>query len=270
MGDFIKLSVILCLICVVAAAALAVTEGITTPVIKIREAEELAKNLKVYVPDADNFEEAIKDGKTFYVASKGGQDISYIMPASKGPGYGGDIVIDVATDVEGKVIALKITALSETPGLGDRVQNPDFLQQYIGKSLNDPLAVGDDINGISGATVSSRAVTTAVKNALEEIGAVFLGVAKAEWNLAVVEDGTHTGTGTGFGGDIVVEVMVAGGKITDIKIVQNSDTPAIYANAEKAIPDAIIKAQNYDVDAVSGATMSSNGIKQAVFNAIAR
>lgn len=271
MGDFIKLSAILCIICVVAAAALAATESATTPIIEAMKQAELEENLKVYVPDADSFREAEEiEDKLFYIASKGGQDIAYIMPASKGPGYGGDVVVDVAADTEGSVIALKITDLSETPGLGDRVTNPDFLDQYVGKNINDPVAVGDDINAITGASVSSRAVTTAVRNALDEIGAAFLGVAMAEWNLDAVEDGVHTGTGAGFGGDIVVEVTVSGGKITDIQILENSETPAIYTNAEKAIPEAIIKAQDYDVDAASGATMSSNGIKEAVFNAIAR
>ncbi|MDO9574194.1 MAG: RnfABCDGE type electron transport complex subunit G [Candidatus Contubernalis sp.] len=270
MGNIIKLSVVLALICVVAAGALAFTEGITTPVIEKRQADELAENLKVYVPDADNFEEEIKDGKTFYVASKGGQDIAYIMPASKGPGYGGDVVLDVATDIEGNVIALKIIALSETPGLGDKVQNPDFLQQYVGKGLSDSLAVGDDIDGISGATVSSRAVTTAVKNAVEEIAAAFLGVAKAEWNLGAVEDGVYEGKAAGFGGDITVEVTVSGSQITAVEVLDHGETPGISDPAFAAVPQNIIDAQDYDVDAVSGATMSSNGIKQAVFNAIAR
>lgn len=270
MGDIIKLSVVLCLICAVAAGALALTEGVTTPVIQLREAEQLAEALGDYVPEADEFEEKEVEGRTFYVASKGGEVIAYIMPDSRASGYGGDVRVNVATDVEGNVLVADVVGHAETPGLGDVIEKPDFLAQFVGKGINDPISVGDDIDNIAGATVSVRATAAAVKGALDQIGAAFLGIAMAEWDLAAVEDGTHTGTGTGFGGDIVVEVTVSGGSITDITIVDHSESPGFWENAENVIPEAIVDAQYYDVDAVGGATMSSNGIMQAVFDAIAR
>ncbi len=269
MGDIIKLSVVLALICVVAAGSLAFIEGITTPVILQREADVLAESLGQYVPDADSFEPVEVEGKTFYKALSGGQEIAYIMPDSRGAGYGGDVRVNVATDADGNVLAVDVVGHTETPGLGDKIEAESWLAQFIGKGINDAVAVGTDIDNISGATVSARAAANAVRNALDEIGAAFLGVAMAEFDLGAVEDGTYTGTGTGFGGDITVEVTVSGNQITDITILEHGESPGFWEKAEVAIPEAIIDAQDYDVDAASGATMSSNGIKNAVFDALA-
>ena len=111
--------------------------------------------------------------------------------------------------------------------------------------------------------ITSQDGTSAENNTFSEI-------ARSEWNLDAVEDGTYTGTGIGFAGDITVEVTVSGNQITDITVVEHDETFVFWENAENAIPEAIIDAQNYDVDAVSGSTMSSNGIMDAVFNALSR
>ncbi|UNC90903.1 FMN-binding protein [Candidatus Contubernalis alkaliaceticus] len=269
MGDIIKLSVVLALICVVAAGSLAFIEGITTPVILQREADVLAESLGQYVPDADSFEPVEVEGKTFYKALSGGQEIAYIMPDSRGAGYGGDVRVNVATDADGNVIAVDVVGHTETPGLGDKIEAESWLAQFVGKGISDAVAVGTDIDGIAGATVSARAAANAVRNALDEIGAAFLGVAMAEFDLASVEDGTYSGVGTGFGGDISIEVTVSGGKITSIEILDHSETAGLSDPAFAATPQDIIDAQDYEVDAVSGATMTSKGIMDAVFNALA-
>ena len=106
------------------------------------------------------------------------------------------------------------------------------------------------VDTVSGATVSSRAIIAAVKNAL--------GFA----------DGTYTGKGQGFKSEIVVEVEVKDGKIASITIVSQDETPIISDAAYAAIPEAIIAAQSTDVDTVSGATGTSKGIIAAVNNAL--
>lgn len=81
-------------------------------------------------------------------------------------------------------------------------------------------------------------------------------------------DGTYTGVGTGKNGDINVTVTVDGGKIQSIELGEHSETPGIYENAESGVIDSIINTQETNVDIVSGATFSSNGIMQAVENAL--
>lgn len=86
---------------------------------------------------------------------------------------------------------------------------------------------------------------------------------QGEW-----KDGTYTGSGTGFGGTIRVEVTISDGKMTQIDDVDHAgETPSYYKKAAAIIPQ-IIKAQTPNVDTVSGATYSSSGIREAVINAL--
>lgn len=81
-------------------------------------------------------------------------------------------------------------------------------------------------------------------------------------------DGTYTGTGTGFRGETEVSVTVTDGKISDITIESYQDDEQFFSRAESTVISEIIQDQDVNVDAVSGATFSSNGIKEAVANAL--
>lgn len=70
---------------------------------------------------------------------------------------------------------------------------------------------------------------------------------------AAYRDGVYTGTGTGFGGEMTVQVTVSGGRITDIQILSSKDDSPYLQNAS-ALLQNIIAAQSTNVDAVSGAT----------------
>ena len=91
--------------------------------------------------------------------------------------------------------------------------------------------------------------------------------ASAAGQAASYADGTYTGTGSGFGGDIKVKVTVKGGKIASIKEVSQSETPEYY-NKAKTLYKSIAEKNSTDVDSVSGATRSSAGIKEAVRKAL--
>lgn len=89
-------------------------------------------------------------------------------------------------------------------------------------------------------------------------------VAKGSFDLA---DGVYKGTGTGYAGDITVSVQIKDKQIVAIDILSTSDDAAFF-NRAKAVIDRIIEGQTLDVDTVSGATFSSNGIISAVKNAL--
>ena len=88
--------------------------------------------------------------------------------------------------------------------------------------------------------------------------------AKGSFDLA---DGVYKGTGTGYAGDITVSVQIKDKQIVAIDILSSSDDAAFF-NRAKAVIDRIIEGQTLDVDTVSGATFSSNGIISAVKNAL--
>lgn len=83
-----------------------------------------------------------------------------------------------------------------------------------------------------------------------------------------LKDGTFTGNAEGFRGNIEVEVLVKAGKITEINIINSSDDKAFLNKASEGIIQKIINEQNIDIDVVSGATYSSNGIINAVKDAL--
>ncbi len=83
-----------------------------------------------------------------------------------------------------------------------------------------------------------------------------------------LKDGTFTGNAEGFMGNIEVEVLVKHGKITEINIINSSDDKAFLNKASEGIIEKIINEQNTNVDVVSGATYSSNGIINAIKDAL--
>lgn len=81
-------------------------------------------------------------------------------------------------------------------------------------------------------------------------------------------DGTYTGRGTGFRGDTEVSVTVKDGKITDITVLSYSDDRQYFSRASNSMIEAILNSQSLRVSTVSGATFSSNGILEAVADAL--
>ena len=162
-----------------------------------------------------------------------------------------------------------------------------------------------DVDAVSGATFSSKGLIDAIKNALgEEITeevttdepttektskskkqktteAETTAPTEAEMTTEAESapteekvtdgkyaDGVYTGTGTGFRGETSVTVTVENGEITDITVNSYKDDQQFFSRAESGVISAILQSQDTDVDAVSGATFSSNGIKEAVADAL--
>lgn len=107
--------------------------------------------------------------------------------------------------------------------------------------------------------VSERVTDTETENAAEDTQ-----TATGSFELA---DGVYKGSATGFSGPVTVAVTIMDKKITSIDILSSTDDEAFF-NRAKGVIDRIISSQSFDVDVVSGATYSSNGIIGAVKNAL--
>ena len=81
--------------------------------------------------------------------------------------------------------------------------------------------------------------------------------------------GTYTGTGVGKNGDVVVEVVVSDSAITSVTVTEHSETDGVADPALEQVPAAIVKANSTEVDAVAGATVTSEAIIDAVNTALA-
>jgi len=263
MKEMAKLSLTLMIVCAVAGVGLAIVYASTKPIIDQRAIEDTLNAAKSVIPGAVRVEEKSEGGQVYWIGYKG-SDVVGAAVKTVATGYGGPIEMVVGLDSAGKITKVVVLSMSETAGIGSKTKEESFLGRFEG--VENPGSV--DI--ITGASISSRAViggvVAAQEFAMEILG---LGESKAPINLAIVPDGTYEGTGEGLMGPIKVSVVVTGGKIESVKILQQDETPSIAGPALKGIPQAMVDEQKVEVDTVSGATFTSKGIIEAVRNALA-
>ena len=168
-------AVSLFVICLVATALLAVTNQITAPKIEQLAIETESKAKKEVLKDAVSFSDAktaTLDGKeyTYYEGlDSSGQVMGYVFSTSA-KGYGGDIDVMSGIDSEGVIKGVSILSISETAGLGMNAKNEGFLNQYTEKSgqlgvIKNGAANDNEIQALTGATITSNAMTAAVNTA---------------------------------------------------------------------------------------------------------
>ncbi|WP_459480309.1 FMN-binding protein [Clostridium saccharoperbutylacetonicum] len=211
-----------------------------------------------------------------------------------GHGFGGTTKVSV-TIVDGKITDIETISNQDTP---------DYYSRAFGTISKGIISnQTPQVNAVSGATYSSKGIIEAVKDALGQAtvsgsdsttssndNTIATGenaapsgaesAAQASTNNTkttatdntskTYKDGTYTGSGQGFGGVTKVSVTISNGKITNVKTLSNEDTPEFYQKASSSIMGNIISTQSANVDTVSGATFSSNGIISAVKNALSQ
>ena len=160
----LKLGLILLVICAVSTGLLAYVNSITAPVINENNIKAQIEARKEVLPKASDFND-LGDG-VFKGVDESGNLAGYTVNV-KTAGYGGDIDMIVGINSDNTVSGVAILSMSETPGLGAKANDEGFLSQYIAK--NKTLELKKDIEAISGATVTSTAVTNGVKKALEKV-----------------------------------------------------------------------------------------------------
>jgi len=181
----LKPTISLFVICVAVAAALAFTYLGTKDAKSLREELETKNTMKEVLPEAEKFE-PIKD---INALAGSRTDYSIIKDAYKGfkekslagyvflvesKGYGGIIKISVGIDTTGRIAGVKIGENNETPGLGAKAAEEPFISQFKGLTPAEKLKVvknektkPEEIEAISGATITSKAVVRAVQAAVE-------------------------------------------------------------------------------------------------------
>ena len=173
-------------------------------------------------------------------------------------GFGGDVTVTVETDADGVITAIRAAAPNDTPQVGGAAAeklNDGALAALVGTKLAelDPAA----IDVISGATITSNAVKTALELAKAQAG----GEAAAP-----VQDGTYTVTLPAYSvtEQMTLNITFADGKLANIETVTAGNTPVIFATVEENLYPRLIENQSLETDAISGATVAYNAVKQAV------
>ncbi len=167
----------------------------------------------------------------------------------EGQGYGGTVAVEITTDANA-ITDVKITGDKETPTIG-------------GAALEDLAAQvkekGAEIDGVSGATLTS--------NGVKEAAAAAIAAAKGEEVKAgalAFTAGTYEGTATGYNGPVTLSVTFSDTAVTGVEIVSEAETGHVGTPAYDILFADIVAANGTGVDAVSGATFTSRAIKDAV------
>ena len=193
--------------------------------------QELNDMISYLLPGGGEFEEIEYTGSDTKITNVYKGEGGYVL-AMTANGYVDEIKLLVAVDNDGVIKGYTVRDIHDTYGLGRGVQDDVYFLIDLVRSSGD-LAVGSNIDAVTGATISSSAVVACVNAAskyVQESGSASGGL---------------TGTAEGFGGPITVSVTMDGDKITAVEIVSNSETPEI-----------------------AGATYTSNGIINAVKDAL--
>ncbi len=163
------------LVSLVAALTLAGTNEMTKDAIAQRALEEAEAARRAVLHIAETFESMqLPEGSVVdngYRGLKEGQTIGYVAQSTV-RGYAGDIEVIVGMDLDGKLTGISVggTKFSETVGLGDKTKSPAFTEQFIGLAL--PVKLQEDVDAISGATITSTAVVLGVNQAGEYLTGV--------------------------------------------------------------------------------------------------
>lgn len=178
------------------------------------------------------------------------------------PGFGGDVTVELTVDRgSGSVVAATIDAPMETPNRGGRAAT--VMQEAMAENATI------DVDAVSGATVTSEAIKSASVQAYNEA----IGAAE-DASSAVMKPGTYTGYAKGYWQiwDLPVTITVNDRSILKIEVpddrFQHGETEVILQSVKDLLFPRIIENQSVAVDAVTGATASSNAVKSAITQAL--
>ena len=158
--------VFLAVIVIVSVVLLMVIDSITSPIVKNTQVEEIKNTLRSIFPEMSQYE--LKD--EIYIIYQDGEKAGYAFMAS-GSGYSGNIDIIVGLDSGFDIKGLSILSQTETPGVGSRITENSFTDQFKGLSASDIVLKvdGGKIDAVTGATISSRAVVNGIQEKMIEI-----------------------------------------------------------------------------------------------------
>ncbi len=161
----VGIAIPLIIICIISGVALTASYDLTKGKIEAVEQQKINESLSIIFPGA-----SFTETDDYYIATVSGEEIGYAFIA-KGKGYSGTIKTMVGMYKNGTISGVNIIRQSETPGLGARIAEPDFTNQFSSKRIEDVRLRGDGgvIDAITGATISSRAITDIVRERAEVV-----------------------------------------------------------------------------------------------------
>ena len=295
MGDIVKLALRLFIFALVASVLLAVTNEVTKGPIEQQKLASKMAALNTVLPGCEYEQieyEGISDDSAldeiFVGKNADGSIKGYALTANP-QGYGGEIPITLGVSEGGYVTQVYVGSLQETQGLGSRVGDDAFKEQFIAIAA-DPDTLRNDVDTIAGATISSSAFVNAVQEMLTytkgtlgiephagDKDAILAEAAAInggdEGEDAPVETTTNTYDVTGFAPFKVDVTVDSNGKIVSVSVPENNETPGLGADliADQSVFDALVGQDiaTAQIDVKSGVTLTSDAINDALKQAAA-
>jgi len=231
---------------------------------------------------ASSFERADNgEGEFIYAAAQGGNPLGYAVQQTV-QGYAGPVEVITALSQDGTILGIHVggSEFKETEGLGGKARDAAFTDQFEGKML--PVTLGQDIDAIAGATVTSQAVVDAVNQSAERLSGVPGFTLTPAATVAPASDDasgmTANASAIGYGGPVLVRLTLdEQGKIAalDVGGARFSETEGVGSRVkEDSFTQSFIGltpplSLGEQIDAVSGATISSRAVVEAVNDAAA-
>ena len=170
----LRLTATLLSICAVVALLLGIVNSVTEPIIRRMQEEKTAAAMAMVLQAGsyDKVDFQYENVTAMYHAMAGDKQIGYVVEVTTG-GFGGSMSLVVGVDMDGKVTGVSVTDHAETKNIGTKVTDDgDVLSRFIGMSGTITVNSGSNrFDGISGATVTSKAVTAGVNTALAAVAA---------------------------------------------------------------------------------------------------
>lgn len=171
--EIVHPALVLTIICLVVTLLLAITNYFTNQV--VNPALDKAEVQVLMGLETDDFSlESTASENAYVVNDSAEKNIGYVI-LSSGKGYKGDISIMTGFEDDGTIIGIMVLESAETPGIGSKIEDESFLNQYKNKKSVDEFKVvknkttnDDEIQGISGATYSTNGINEAINNAMNE------------------------------------------------------------------------------------------------------
>lgn len=163
------------------------------------------------------------------------------------------VKVDVTVD-KSKIIDLNLHLEGESKNFGQAAT------EELRKQILNAQSV--DIDGVSGASLTTNAVKEAIGQALEN------ATGKGHKINLSLSNGTFFGKAIGHGGPLTVKLITQNNKIKDVKVVEQKESPAVADFVMREIPKQIVKQQTLAIDAISGASVTSKAVLQATGNAL--
>ncbi len=304
MKENIKLGVILLLFGGICAGLLAVANGYTADIIADRQAQELANSLGVVYEEADAFEEVepaqLEEIQTAnpnilnaFNALQGGETIGNVFEVQS-TGYGGPFTFIVGLGrAQSAVTGFRMMEHSETPGFGAAAADEGFSETTVGATQ------GSEIDGITGATVTTSGIQSGVDDAFNSLGLLtgevvaqspeeqmntvlqeaypeadaFEEVSGEDGDIQSVHramaGGSPVGhvvvvkTPGGYGGDITFALGIdESGAVTGFRTIEHNETPGFGARMDDdEFTESILGKTDSTIDSPSGATATTNPLE---------